>query len=355
MLFSRRLPLPALIEFTRVLRHNLAAGISLRRVFQQQAERGPPPVRPVAQRISHDLEQGKSLEKALKKEKAAFPPLFIALVTVGEESGNVPEILGDVEKYFLLQQRLWREFFSQIAWPMVIAIVAPFIIAGMLWILSILGSGFNPLPGYTATSFLVQYFGSFAILIAAYFVLTQGLKQKAAVHEILLRLPAFGPALMAIVMTRFCIALRLTMETGMSILTAVRLSMEATGNAAYPRHFGSVQQPLKAGEDLAESLGECRLFPTDFLNIVANAEEGGRVPEVMRLQAEYYEDEARRKMTTLTRFASWGIYAAVAVVLMIMIFSVAISVFGNGGAYDPARYGISPLARPALVLPCLTG
>src|SRR5256885_5711599 len=86
------LPLSALIELSRSLRHYLAAGLSLVDVFRQQAKRGPAAVRPVAESIAKDLEQGHDLERALKKHKTAFPPLFLSLASVGEQSGNMPEI-----------------------------------------------------------------------------------------------------------------------------------------------------------------------------------------------------------------------------------------------------------------------
>src|SRR5947208_11560364 len=106
MAFSSKLSLSSLIEFCRILRHNLGAGLTLQHVFRQQAERGPLPVRPVASRISEDLEQGDSLEAALKRERAAFPHIFVALATVGEQTGSMPDVFAELEKYFLLQQRL---------------------------------------------------------------------------------------------------------------------------------------------------------------------------------------------------------------------------------------------------------
>ena len=39
---------------------------------------------------------------------------------------------------------------------------------------------------------------------------------------------------------------------------------------------------LKAGQPLATALGQCPLFPVEFIEIVAVGEEGGLVPEVMR-------------------------------------------------------------------------
>jgi type II secretory pathway component PulF len=350
MQFFKQLPLSSLIEFCRVLRHNLAAGLTLRHVFQQQARRGPLAVRPVAARIAGEIEAGNSLEDALEQEKDYFPPIFVSLATVGEHTGNLPEVLADLEKYFLLQQRLQRQFISQIAWPMFQFIVAPFIIAGMIFFLAILstpgpgGKTWDPLGfGYTGTNgallFLIHFFGTFAALIALYFVITRTLRQQAAVHDVLLRLPVLGPTMRAVALMRFCMALRLTMETGMSIVKAIRLSMKATGNEAIAARAEIAVESLRSGDDLTVALSKCGVFPLDFLDIMANAEEGGRVPEVMHHQADYYEDEARRRMTILTRVASWGVYVGVAAMIIFMIFRIAGSIWGGGGIYDQILQG----------------
>jgi type IV pilus assembly protein PilC len=339
MLLTSQLPLSTLIEFCRALRHNLGAGLTLRHVFRQQAERGPLPVRSVAGRISADLEEGDSLEAALKRERAAFPPMFIALATVGEKSGSLPDVFAELEKYFLLQHRLRRQLISQTAWPLFQFFAAPLILALMIYVLAIFNSPLDPLGfGYTgvwgAAKLLLQFFGTIAALVGLYFVATRTLQQRAAVHEILLRIPVVGRCLTTIALWRFCLALRLTMNTGMSILTAVRLSMRATGNAAFAARADRVREGLRAGEDLAQALAESGVFPQDFLNILSNAEEGGRVPEVMQHQAEFYEEEARRQLTILTRVASGAVWLMVAGMLIFMIFRIFLSVYGPGGVID---------------------
>jgi type II secretory pathway component PulF len=330
MIFSVALPLTSLIEFSRVLRHNLSAGLTLRRVMRQQAERGSLPVRPVADRIALQLEQGDSFEAALKKEKAAFPPLFVSLVTVGEQSGALPEILTELEKFYAMQLRLRREFFQRILWPMIQFFIAPFVIAGMIFILGILSSGgqtYDPLRlGYVGASgaikFLFHYFGMFALLIAAYYVVTRVLQKRELVDTILLRLWAIGPALQALAMTRFCISLCLTTETGMSIANALRLSMRGTGNAAFTAREETVREAIRLGDDLTVALRKAGIFPEEFLNIMETAEESGRISEVMRHQADYYEEESRRRLATLTRVASVSVYFGVACLIIFMIFRI---------------------------------
>src|SRR6266404_4117165 len=108
MLFSRQLPLPALIDLCRALRHNLGAGLTLRDVFRQQARRASGLMQPVAERIGAGLDQGESLQEALAREQASFPPLFIDIATVGEQTGTLPEMFGELEEYYRMQQQLVR-------------------------------------------------------------------------------------------------------------------------------------------------------------------------------------------------------------------------------------------------------
>jgi type II secretory pathway component PulF len=330
MLLTRQLPLRDLIELCRALRHNLGAGLSLLDVFRQQARRGSPRMRPIADRITDQLQAGESLEDALSHEHGAFPHLFVALAQVGEKTGNLPEIFGDLEKYYSLQQRLWRQFVTQITWPVLQLFAAIFVIAGMLFLLGVLSSpGTKPLDPLGlgtgpegAILWLMVAFGGLGTLLAVYLVLTQLLKQKHLVDGFLLRLPAVGPCLMALAMTRFCIALRLTMETALSIKNALRLCFRATGNAAFESRAPIAIESVKGGEPLTVALERTRLFPEEFLRAVEAAEEGGRVPEAMRHQVEYYEEESQRKMKTLTSVAGFGVWLMVAGLIIFMIFKI---------------------------------
>jgi type IV pilus assembly protein PilC len=331
MLFSSRLPTSTLIEICRVLRHNLSAGITLRNVFDQQAKRGPLAFRPVAERISKDLQEGQSLEDALKKEAVYFPPLFLNLAVIGEQSGMLPEVFAELEKYYALQQKLRRDFIAQITWPVVQLVAAIFVVAGLIFIMGILpgneqGKGFDPVGLGTgpvaAIRFLVGVVLLVALGIAGYLLVTRKLLRQGTVEAFLLRVPLIGPCLQALALTRFCLALRLMHETGMSIVDAVRFSLRATDNGAYVAASPKVEDALRAGDELTAALSKARLFPEEFTNIIATAEEGGRLPDVLKHQTEYYEEEARRRMSALTQGASWGVWLFVAILIIVAIFRI---------------------------------
>jgi type IV pilus assembly protein PilC len=337
MLFSSRLPLSSLIDMCRSLRHYLGAGLTMRDVFRQLARKGPGDVRPLAQRVLVRVEHGESLEDALAHEKAFLPPLFLSLATIGEQTGNLPEIFRELEQYFILQQKLRRQFWSQSFWPIFQFFAAIFVIAGMIYIIGILtpagSKPYDPLGfGLTGPSgagiFLVIALGTVAAVVAGFFIATRLLQQGARVDAFLLRVPALGPCLRALALTRYCLAQRLTLETGMPIKTAVRLSLSATGNAAFAAAADVVLPGLQRGEELTACLARTRLFPEEFQHILAVGEESGRLTEVLEHQGDYYQEESARRLTILTQAASWGVWLLTAMFIIFLIFRMALTYIG---------------------------
>lgn len=333
MLGSSRLSLSDVIEICRSLRHYLGAGLTLVDAFRHQAKSGAARVRPVAGRIAAALEQGDSLEETLQREQAAFPPLFLSLARVGEHTGMLAEVFGEMEKYFLRQRKLWRQFVSQSTWPMIEFVLAVFVLAGLIFIMGILadvrgGQPLDPLglglAGPTgAMIFLCVIWGAVGGLAVVYWIVTRRLGGAAAVEAFLLGVPALGPCLRALALARFCMALRLTTETGMSIVQAMRLSLSATGNAAFTARAEQIAEDLRRGEAVTFALTRSGLFPEDFQHMLAVAEESGTLDQVLAHQTEHYQDESGRRLAALTSMAGYAVYGFVGLVIIIAIFRIA--------------------------------
>jgi type IV pilus assembly protein PilC len=336
---SRRLPTSALIELCRVLRHYLGAGLLLRDVFRSQARKGSPSVRPVAARILERIEQGDDFQEALRHEGTVFPHLFVSMVSVAEHTGMLPEVLQDLERYYTRQLKLRRNFLSRIFWPVLQLVLGVLVVALMVLILGIIAEsrpGSEPIDplglGLTGPRGAMIILGSAAglatFIVTGYIVASRVLRQKSILDGILLRVPALGPSLRALAMTRFCLALKLTTETGMSITEALKLSLRATGNGAFEGMTKLIVSEVGRGTELSQALAYSRLFPIEFLNIMEVAEESGQVTEVMRRQADYYDEEAGRRLAALastTAYCVWGAIAALMTWTIFRIFMMYIS------------------------------
>jgi type IV pilus assembly protein PilC len=250
----------------------------------------------------------------------------------------LPEVFAALEKYYVLQQRMWRQFISLSIWPAFQFFAAIFVIAGMILIIGLIytpgprdihwdpiGIGTGP---KAALRFLLVCFGSIGLLIGAYFFVTRVLKHRAAVDRIFLRIPGVGRCLEAFALSRFCLALQLTMDTSLTAWEALDRSLKATGNGAYMAATEAVQEEVRRGENVSVALGSVHLFPGEFINILANAEHTGQIPEMMRHQAEFYEEEASRRLVLLTRGVGFAIWVGVAILIIWVIFRIVLNYIG---------------------------
>jgi type IV pilus assembly protein PilC len=331
------------------MRYSLSSGMMLRDTMDMLATRGLRVVRPVAAKMVKDLKAGWSLQDALKKQEDAFPPLFIALVRVGEESGNLPEVLGELERFFVLQQKLRREFVSQISFPVMQFIASIGIVALLIYILGILAVSRGPsaeVPldplglGLTGERGALIFLGSAASIvlgaIALFLLAKRLLRRRAIVERLLLRVPGIGPCLRALAMTRFCVACRLMLETSLSVFRTIRLAFLATDNGAFIAAAPRVEAALRQGNSVTQSLAGAGVFKEKFLASLTIAEESGRMPESLRYQAEEYDEETRRRLGFLTRVAGSLVWLGVAGVIITCIVRIFVTVYlGNIEKYMP--------------------
>lgn len=324
-----RLPLKALIELCRSLRHYLGAGLTILDVFKQQATRGQAAVRPVAARIAELVERGESLPDALNAVEGAFPPLFLALAGVGDQTGMMPEVFHELEKHFERQLSLQREFRGRITWPVVQLVLAALILTFLTWFMGqipgpdgkpidILGIGLTGTAG--AAAFLGAIVGLALLAWLAFSLASRIYGGRAGTSRWLLQLPVLGPCLEALALSRFCLALQLTTESGMSIGKALRLSFRATGNPAFLDAIPAASATIRGGDEVSRALDKAGLFPIEFLRTVEVAEESGTLSEVMKRQGDFYHEEASRRLATITAVSGHAIWAAIALFIIFAIF-----------------------------------
>ena len=257
------------------------------------------------------------------------------MAQVGERTGHLPEVFTELEKYYLQHQKLRREFRARTLPTLIQLVFAFLIITAVLFILGTIAGAQGGLAvlGVRGTGaavlFLGLSFGSLALIFVAYLVLKRAMRQNEKLDRFLLRVPALGPCVQALALGRFALALRLTLDSDLSVGKSVRFSLQATGNAAFAARTDAVLAGIKGGEDLTLALGRAQIFPAEFLGMVAIAEEGGRVPEMMSHQADYYHEEASRRMRRLVRVASSAVWLAYAAFMIVAIFQLYGFYFGR--------------------------
>lgn len=335
MLFSSsKCPLPALIMWCRTLHHSLGAGLSPVRIFKQQAKSGPRPLRDVAGDVAAKLGDGESLEDAFEPYRNRFPPLFLELVAVGEQTGRLEDTFRELELYYESTLSIQRNFRSQMAYPAIQFVAAILVISGLIWILGMLaGSGkaitTDPTGlGFTGTSgaitFMLLAFGIVGGVLFAFKLSADNVRWRAKMEGMLTVIPGWGAALLALALQRFCVALRMCVEAGLRAEKTIHYSFRATSNSAFSSREEKAIAVVKKGNELAEALvASGAPFPDEFRESVIVGEETGNLSEVMERLAERYREDAERKLKTAAQVTSYAIYGLVALMIIFFIFKIA--------------------------------
>lgn len=339
MLTNPQLSWTALAAFSRSMSRMMEAGVEVRKSLQtssrQSADRR---MAGAIENVVVSVASGRTLSEAFEQEGALFPPLFRDLVNVGEQTGSVPEVFNALAKYYDSRIKQVKDFRAAIAWPVIQLVAAICIIGLLVFILGLLPTADNGEPFdvlglglYGATGAGVWFMGWIGAAVAGFIVwklASNSTAWQVALHPVLLGLPVIGPCMRSFAISRFSWCFALTQQAGMSIKPSLECSLKATGNGAFQMAEPLIWQELAEGETLADALTASKLFPNEYLQFVATAEETGTVPEQLDRMSHLFEDDAHRAMHRMTAIFSGVIWAGVAGIVIFFIFRIAMMYVG---------------------------
>jgi type II secretory pathway component PulF len=331
-LFAPRLRLKPLAALCRRSAMALSAGIDLRTVWAREATQARS--RAARQRlsaVSQAINRGESLTAALTRTGDFFPPLFCEMTEVGEQSGHLSEVFGQLAEHYETQLQLRRTFLASIAWPLVELALALSVIGLLIWVLGFLreatGTTIDILGfGLLGNAGLAIYLALLATAGAGLFVTiraaSRGVFWTRPIQRGVLRLPVVGPALETLALARMAWSMYLTMNAGMEVRRALRVSLRSTRNARYLDQLEPIDAEIAAGNSIYEAFSAADCFPPEFLETVAVGEQSGRLVESMAHLSRQYHDQARAALSTLATLAGVAVWVVVATFIIALIFRV---------------------------------
>lgn len=291
--------------------------------------------RGVMKEVTQQVKQGSDLSSAFRQHGTYFPDLFIQMVEVAETSGALPEVLARLAQHYESLLRLRRSFLTAIAWPMIQLLLAIFVVAGLIYILGIVGQialtqGNQPVDmlglGLTGSSgaitWLLLCFGTIGGLVGFYFLLARGFRQQRLADGLLMKIPVVGHCMQSFAIARFSWVYALTQQTGMPVTRSLRAALTSTNNGVYMGGIPYLCGSLESGDELSEVLQTSRLFPEDYLNMVQVAETSGTVPEMLDRLSPEFEDRAQRSLAAMASILGWVIWMLVAALIIFIVFKI---------------------------------
>jgi type IV pilus assembly protein PilC len=333
-MFANRIPLKRLALLCRSLSTTLHSGVPVVKAFELSAKKSHDPrLRSVMADVGVQLRSGEDVASAMRSHQGYFPDLTVDMIDVAERTGNLPEVLRALADHYENNLRLRRDFITQIAFPVIQFTAAIFVVAGLIFLLGIIGSASGePLDvlgfGLSGASGALLWLSGWAIVLAGAFVFykvaVSSLQGQKILHQSLLNIPVIGGCMRSFAIARFSWAYHLTQEAGMPVDESLEASLRATANGAFIARAPQIIADVMEGETLTDALAHTQLFPEEFIETVHTAETSGTVPETLHRLSPQFEDQARRSLRALAITAGWLVWLCVAIFIIFLILRIVL-------------------------------
>jgi type II secretory pathway component PulF len=299
-----RVPIQHLVNFSRQFASYLDAGInlypaleSLRRQYEMTA------LGSVIGRLQLATRRGQSMTEAMSREPMAFDRYFLS-------QGSVPEPLRLLSAEYDARQRMIRHTKSALIYPAFVILmsvtvsafltilVLPPLVAIMRdvikekrielpdptkWLIGL--SDFIVAGGWWGIPLAI--FGTVVVIVGSY-RLERG---KAFLDRVLMRVPVIGQLLWKIDTARFCRTLSTLLDAGVDIGSSLELGSDTLLLVPMRRAVLQARESIIKGESLSASIELTNRFPNDIAALVKSGEETGRLPEMLLVVADQYEEQ----------------------------------------------------------------
>ncbi len=279
--------------------------------LEQQTDN--PALRAVIADVRRHVEAGASLRVAFEPHRKVFSDFFLGMIEAGESSGRLAQSLEAsahyLEKRLELQQKTRAAFVYPIVVGFVCAIVVTCVLIFVVPVFSQLYKKMHvQLPGPTRVlvgfSVMLRYWWWLLLPALAGFVL--GVRRLFAHPEVRLRwdrlkirIPLLGPLNRCVLVSQFVRSFGMLVSVGVPIIEALDAAGRVSRHEAISRIAADLQQTIRAGRPIADSLRTHSLFPPLVVQLVASGEEAGILPEMLTKAADLLDKDADKLAASL--------------------------------------------------------
>jgi len=304
-----------LIVFSRQLATLIESGITILAGLQMLSEEASSkPLKKALQEVSEDVQEGDTLSEALRKRAQIFPAIYSRMIEIGERMGNMESVLRQVATYMEKRESLTRKLRGAMAYPSFIIVLALGVAFLMITVTlpGIMGlfSEFDvELPTPTKILMAITDFSStyrtqmvagvvlVVTVIVLYLRTSIGQRQR---DILLLKIPVIGAINIQSNVSQLCHTMSILLKAGLPMSEIMNLIVETMGNIVIKESFDRVRTEMLQGHGLSQPIRQEKVFPSLLAQMVRVGEETGTLDTNLETLAIFYEEEADRKINTLT-------------------------------------------------------
>ncbi len=292
------------------------AGIPLTRALESVATQTKSPrLQAATRQVIEAINKGLSFSEALRRHPRVFPSFLVHMVEVGEVGGVLDEMLSKVAEYFETQVERRSRILSAISYPLVLLtgcvgilfFLVLFLIPRLFGLFENMGAR---MPATTVILINVaQFLRAYSVLVGlglvglvvAWKLYTRRPSGRYLRDRMLLELPIVGSVVSRIVLSRFAHSLAIMVNSGVPLLSALRVVREIVGNAVIERTVDRIIETVSEGGQVQDELKRHRYIHDMVTNMVAVGEETGALGAMLEKVSSYYDREVNTAINNLTK------------------------------------------------------
>ena len=319
----------------------LNAGVDIKAVLELIEESSNKKViKETILQIKEAIIDGASFHEALEKSNK-FSPFEFYSIKIGEETGQLSEILLELTKFYNTKIVQQRKIISAISYPIVVIITA---IAAVGFMLKFLVPMFadvykrfgGELPTITkyvlAVSDIVSNYGIYLIAAIIILLSISYYARKNTIFRkwsslLLMKIPIIGDLLHLVYLSRFTKSLALMMHANIPLNQAIDLLKKMISFYPIETVLESMNQSLFEGKSLYESLAVHPIFPKDMLAMVKVGEEVNQIDQILDKLSNEYTKEVTHKTEILNSLLEPILIIFLGLVIGVILIAMYLPIF----------------------------
>ena len=282
-------------------------------------------LRPVVAQIRGRVLAGESLSEALMHHPTLFPPMYVALVRVGETSGALDHILDVLGSERNRGEAMRRKVMDALRYPTfvlfaacgVLAFFLLFVLPQFAAVLQDFNAKLDPIVQalFDLSKFTRAHLEVIEIIIVILIVSGWLVFRRAAVRAriagVVTRLPLLNTVVQLHRTALFCRNLGILLGSGVPLTMTLRILVDMIGSGDRSGIWTKAVDRVRHGGKLSDALADTTLLPAMAIRMLRIGEETGKLPELSGNVAEFYELKLQRSLDRVV-----GITGPVAIILI---------------------------------------
>jgi len=295
-------------------------------------------------KIRTGVEAGSNLFEQFARHSDTFPPMYLNLLKIGEESGMLYDMLEKLNFFLKKSAALKAKVKSAMIYPAAIMLVAGgvviFLMAFVIPRFSAMFKSFKstlPLPtqivvaisNFVKNNIILEIAGAagFFFGVKAFLKWPTG---RQIWDRVSLKLPLVGALTVKYAVNTFASNLSVLLKSGVSISKALEITNESIDNCILKAEFAQMRVNVEAGMSIGDAVAKAPSIPDMVAQMIAIGDQTGTLESMLENIAAFYEEEVDLLVDALTSLIEplfivflGGVVGSIVIAMFLPIFAMS--------------------------------